>query len=95
MLSNAYFLAKFGFDTAENEPAKKLQKYYLQCFLKKKIILLILLRCRPEERRPRLRPHRAPGPPAGRLDGLRGDAALVLRGALPGGPREGPRLCLF
>ena len=25
MLSNAYFLAKFRFDTAENEPAKKLQ----------------------------------------------------------------------
>ena len=25
MLSNAYFLAKFGFDTAENEPAKNLQ----------------------------------------------------------------------
>ena len=25
MLSNAYFLAKFGFDTAENEPAKILQ----------------------------------------------------------------------
>ena len=27
MLSNAYFLAKFRFDTAENEPAKKLQKF--------------------------------------------------------------------
>ena len=26
MLLNAYFLAKFRFDTAENEPAKKLQK---------------------------------------------------------------------
>ena len=26
MLPNAYFLAKFCFDTAENEPAKKLQK---------------------------------------------------------------------
>ena len=25
MLSNAYFLAKFRFDTTENEPAKKLQ----------------------------------------------------------------------
>jgi len=25
MLSNAYFLAKFRFDTAENEPAKNLQ----------------------------------------------------------------------
>ena len=27
MLSNAYFLAKFRFDTAENEPAKHLQKF--------------------------------------------------------------------
>ena len=26
MLSNAYFLVKFRFDTAENEPAKNLQK---------------------------------------------------------------------
>ena len=28
MLSNAYFLAKFRFDTAENEPAKNLQKMH-------------------------------------------------------------------
>ena len=27
MLSNAYFLAKFRLDTAENEPAKNLQKF--------------------------------------------------------------------
>ena len=27
MLSNAYFLAKFRFDTAENEPAKNFQKF--------------------------------------------------------------------
>ena len=27
MLTNAYFLAKFRFDTAENEPAKKLQNF--------------------------------------------------------------------
>ena len=27
MLSNAYFLAKFRFDTAESEPAKNLQKF--------------------------------------------------------------------
>ena len=33
MLSNAYFLVKFRFDTAENEPAKKLQKFVnLQIF---------------------------------------------------------------
>ena len=29
MLSNAYFLAKFRFDTAENEPAKNLQNNYI------------------------------------------------------------------
>ena len=27
MLSNAYFLAKFRFDTAENEPAKNLKNF--------------------------------------------------------------------
>ena len=27
MLSNAYFLAKFRFDTAENEPSKNLQNF--------------------------------------------------------------------
>ena len=27
MLPNAYFLATFGFDTAENEPAKNLQDF--------------------------------------------------------------------
>ena len=27
MLSNAYFLAKFRFETAENEPAKNLQNF--------------------------------------------------------------------
>ena len=31
MLSNAYFLAKFRFDTAENEPAKNLQNYKKKC----------------------------------------------------------------
>ena len=28
MLSNAYFLAKFRFGTAENEPAKNLQNFF-------------------------------------------------------------------
>ena len=37
MLSNAYFLAKFRFDTAENEPAKNLQNLLIFP------ILLILL----------------------------------------------------
>ena len=31
MLSNAYFLAKFRFDTAENEPAKKFAKFGRAC----------------------------------------------------------------
>ena len=31
MLSNAYFLAKFRFDTAENEPTKNLQKFANFC----------------------------------------------------------------
>ena len=31
MLSNAHFLAKFRFDTAENEPAKNLQKKCYFC----------------------------------------------------------------
>ena len=30
MLSNAYFLAKFRFDPAENEPAKNLQNFVKQ-----------------------------------------------------------------
>ena len=34
MLSNAYFLAKLRFDTAENEPAKKLQNFRKMHFRK-------------------------------------------------------------
>ena len=34
MLSNAYFLAKFRFDTAENEPAKNLQ-IFEKCIFEK------------------------------------------------------------
>ena len=34
MLSNAYFLAKFLFDTAENEPAKNLQNFRKMHFSK-------------------------------------------------------------
>ena len=32
MLSNAHFLAKFRFDTAENEPAKKIAKFSKNAF---------------------------------------------------------------
>ena len=35
MLSNAYFLAKFSFDTAENEPAKRLQYSAKNCKIAK------------------------------------------------------------
>ena len=38
MLSNAYFLAKFRFDTAENEPAKNLQNFR-KCIFRKCIFL--------------------------------------------------------
>ena len=38
MLSNAYFLAKFRFDTAENEPAKNLQNLAIL-----RILLTLLL----------------------------------------------------
>ena len=45
MLSNAYFLAKFRFHTAENEPAKNLQilKKMLIFLVIQKVILLILI----------------------------------------------------
>ena len=39
MLSNAYFLAKFRFDTAENEPAKNLQNFR-KCIFEKCIFRL-------------------------------------------------------
>ena len=35
MLSNAYFIAKFRFDTAENEPAKNLQKIGKNAFFER------------------------------------------------------------
>ena len=41
MLSNAYFLAKFRFDTAENEPAKSLQNFrkciFEKCIFRMKV----------------------------------------------------------
>ena len=43
MLSNAYFLAKFRFDTAENEPAKDLQK--TNCKIGKIMLASNLRRC--------------------------------------------------
>ena len=41
MLSNAYFLANIGFDTAENEPAKILLIYNILVF---NLVILLILR---------------------------------------------------
>ena len=57
MLSNAYFLAKFRFDVAENEPSKNLQK--------KLLVLPLVASVPPSEELPRRRrrPQRLPGAP--------------------------------
>ena len=47
MLSNAYFFAKFRFDTAENESAKKLQKIYTN-FAANLVVLAVRVRGLPE-----------------------------------------------
>ena len=73
MLSNPYFLAKFRFDTAENEPAKNLQKFAWDWDCCKGIAHL-------EEREAgAVRPRRAR-----RLAGLAGQRAEVLEGVLLG-----------
>ena len=43
MLSNAYFLAKFRFDTAENEPAKNLQNFATFCNILLNLLILLTL----------------------------------------------------
>ena len=47
MLSNAYFLAKFRFDTAENEPAKNLQNFakFARSKIGNRRTLLLAQRC--------------------------------------------------
>ena len=51
MLSNAYFLAKFRFDTAENEPAKNLQNFrkciFEKCIFEKCILEFFLEALKP------------------------------------------------
>ena len=42
MLSNAYFVAKFRFDTAENEPAQNLQNFAKPQILAPKALSLYL-----------------------------------------------------
>ena len=75
MLSNAYFLAKFHFDTAENEPAQNLQNFAkIAKNCKKLLILLTLTQARADRDVPA-------DPPA---------AERALRGRLRG-PREEQR----
>ena len=45
MLSNAYFLAKFRFDTAENKPAKNLQNFRKMHFSKMHFRKCIFRKC--------------------------------------------------
>ena len=87
MLSNAYFLAKFRFDTAENEPAKNLQNF---AKFQNLLILPISLTLTQVRRRPRggllLRAGARGGPGGAQRGGggLRHDA----RGPAGKGPRE-------
>ena len=88
MLSNAYFVAKFRFDTAENEPAKNLQNIRKMHFRKmhfSKMHFLLMpagLALSPQVREPE---PQVAGPPR-RAGRLRRDVAD--RRALPAGPRE-------
>ena len=50
MLSNAYFLAKFRFDTAENEPAKNLQNFAKFANFADSNPLTLTIECPPEVR---------------------------------------------
>ena len=47
MLSNAYFVAKFRFDTAENEPAKNLQKFTNVVKILQNLPILLMVPLRP------------------------------------------------
>ena len=47
MLSNAYFLAKFRFDTAENEPVKNLQNFCKFCKILQNLPILLTRRTPP------------------------------------------------
>ena len=58
MLSNAYFLAKFRFDTAENEPAKNLQNF--RKMMKNAFFENAFLRLEVPGRRVRVRVREAP-----------------------------------
>ena len=66
MLSNAYFVAKFRFDTAENEPAKNLQNFRKMHFSKMHFSKMHFGGRSSAEARPRSRAGAHATPPAGR-----------------------------
>ena len=86
MLSNAYFLAKFRFDTAENEPAKKLQK--LQKFANFPNFANYLLPNQPTPLRPEVPPQayedREALLPRGGEEDVEAELADLLRRVLQG-----------
>ena len=63
MLSNAYFLAKFRFDTAENEPAKNLQNFRKMHFSRRAVSLPPAGRSTPSRRPTRRRSRPPPASP--------------------------------
>ena len=86
MLSNAYFLATFRFDTAENEPAKNLKMHFSKMHFRK----VPIFKCKvPIRDGGRLRRRGRAGrvPRRGREAVL--DGRADPRGA-HGGPRAGP-----
>ena len=86
MLSNAYFLAKFRFDTAENEPAKNLQN-----FIDKFKEILQNLRILQNSGRAVLRPRGGPGlrqRRRGAATQARNHAGAEVRGRQPADQRK-------
>ena len=78
MLSNAYFLAKFRFDTAENEPAQNLQNFRKMHFRKMHFRKMHFRGRQAEGERT---DSRAPGPRAARR---------AVAPGRPGRPERGP-----
>ena len=66
MLANAYFLAKFRFDTAENEPAKNLQKLPKNAKFYLNLQILLILSNFAGLRRQRGRRRQRPAAPSAR-----------------------------
>ena len=83
MLSNAYFLARFRFDTAENEPAKKLQNLIKSCKISYNLPILLTRPAGRVEAALRGRARRAPPVPV--------VVVVALRAELGGLQEEGLR----